>query len=84
MQRQLRRLFDLVTSGRDSDGDHPLRLVEVDPVTAKPHISPVHGAAAVSGDIVWFVDDGSWRSMRSPMAARLALLGCSDLAYQSG
>jgi hypothetical protein len=82
VQGQLRRLFELVTQGRDSEGDHPLRLVELDPVTLKPCHPADDGTAAVSGDMVWFVDDGSWRSLTSPMAARLALLGCSDLVAE--
>jgi hypothetical protein len=85
VKAQMRRLFELVTIGRDPvEGGRPLRQVEMAAGDRQPRSAAEPGVVAVSGDVVWFVEDGSWRSVDSPMAARLALFGCSDLVGTSG
>lgn len=81
---QMRRLFGLVTVGRDVRAGPELRLISSGDSTGEPDSPALPGAVVVSGDMVWFVMDGSWSSVRSPMASHLALLGCADRVRDAG
>jgi hypothetical protein len=81
---QMRRIFGLVTTGRDVRSGPDLHLAQTGDSASQPDSPAFPGAVVVSGDTVWFSMDGCWSTVTSPMAARLALFGCSKQVREAG